>query len=90
MILNDNIDLIELTNSRISKSKQEKLIKSLPKYLKSKEKALQEEYGENKTQVIIKVAKQVYPEIVKIIAVGNEAMVKWATAYYIQPGLIMK
>ncbi len=33
---------------------------------------------------------QEYPEIVKIIAVGNEAMVKWATAYYVQPGVILK
>lgn len=31
-----------------------------------------------------------YPDIVKIIAVGNEAMVKWATAYYVQPGVILK
>jgi exo-beta-1,3-glucanase (GH17 family) len=31
-----------------------------------------------------------YPDIVKIIAVGNEAMVKWATAYYVQPDIILK
>jgi exo-beta-1,3-glucanase (GH17 family) len=31
-----------------------------------------------------------YPDIVKIIAVGNEAMVKWATAYYVQPWVILK
>jgi exo-beta-1,3-glucanase (GH17 family) len=31
-----------------------------------------------------------YPEIVKIISVGNEAMVKWATAYYVQPSVILK
>ena len=31
-----------------------------------------------------------YPEIVKVIAVGNEAMVKWATAYYVQPKVILK
>ncbi len=31
-----------------------------------------------------------YPDIVKVIAVGNEAMVKWATAYYIQPNVILK
>lgn len=31
-----------------------------------------------------------YPDIVKIIAVGNEAMVKWATAYYVQPAIILK
>lgn len=34
------------------------------------------------------LAKQ-YPDIVKIIAVGNEAMVKWATAYYVQPRVIL-
>lgn len=31
-----------------------------------------------------------YPEIVKIIAVGNEAMVRWATSYYVQPKVILK
>ena len=31
-----------------------------------------------------------YPDIVKIIAVGNEAMVKWAAAYYVEPGIILK
>lgn len=31
-----------------------------------------------------------YPDIVKIIAVGNEAMVKWATSYFVQPGVILK
>lgn len=31
-----------------------------------------------------------YPDIVKIIAVGNEAMVKWAEAYYVQADVILK
>lgn len=31
-----------------------------------------------------------YSDIVKIIAVGNEAMVKWAASYYVQPGVILK
>jgi len=31
-----------------------------------------------------------YPEIVKVVAVGNEAMVKWATSYYVQPNVILK
>lgn len=31
-----------------------------------------------------------YPDIVKIIAVGNEAMVKWATSYYVQTSVILK
>lgn len=30
-----------------------------------------------------------YPDIVKVIAVGNEAMVKWATAYYVEPHIIL-
>jgi len=31
-----------------------------------------------------------YPDIVKVIAVGNEAMIKWATSYYVQPNVILK
>lgn len=31
-----------------------------------------------------------YPDIVKIIAVGNEAMVHWAASYYVAPGIILK
>ncbi|MGB0851642.1 MAG: glycosyl hydrolase family 17, partial [Bacteroidia bacterium] len=31
-----------------------------------------------------------YSEIVKILAVGNEAMVKWAENYYVQPSVILK
>lgn len=31
-----------------------------------------------------------YPDIVKIIAVGNEAMVKWAAGYFVQPSVILK
>ena len=30
-----------------------------------------------------------YPEIVKIIAVGNEAMVNWAWSYYVKPSVIL-
>lgn len=37
----------------------------------------------------VKLANQ-YPDIVKIIAVGNEAMVRWATSYYVQPEVILK
>jgi exo-beta-1,3-glucanase (GH17 family) len=37
----------------------------------------------------VELANQ-YPDIVKIIAVGNEAMVKWATSYYVQPNIILK
>jgi exo-beta-1,3-glucanase (GH17 family) len=31
-----------------------------------------------------------YPDIVKVIAVGNEAMIKWATSYFVQPSVILK
>ncbi|WP_323789907.1 glycosyl hydrolase family 17 protein [Psychroserpens sp.] len=37
----------------------------------------------------VELAKK-YPDIVKVLAVGNEAMVKWATEYYVQPGIILK
>lgn len=30
-----------------------------------------------------------YPDIIKIIAVGNEAMVRWAASYYVQPKVIL-
>ena len=30
-----------------------------------------------------------YPDIVKVIAVGNEAMVKWAASYHVQAGVIL-
>jgi len=33
---------------------------------------------------------QQHPDIVKIIAVGNEAMVHWAWQYYVEPGIILK
>jgi len=31
-----------------------------------------------------------YPDIVKVIAVGNEAMVHWASSYYVSPTVILK
>lgn len=37
----------------------------------------------------VELANQ-YPDIVKIMAVGNEAMVKWAASYYVQPSVILK
>ena len=37
----------------------------------------------------VALAKQ-YPDIVKVIAVGNEAMVRWAAGYYVQPNVILK
>ncbi len=37
----------------------------------------------------VRLANQ-YPDIVKVIAVGNEAMVKWQALYYVQPAVILK
>ncbi|NRA93289.1 MAG: glycosyl hydrolase family 17, partial [Psychroserpens sp.] len=31
-----------------------------------------------------------FPDIVKVLAVGNEAMIRWATSYYVQPEVILK
>ena len=31
-----------------------------------------------------------YPDIVKVVAVGNEAMVNWATSYFVRPRVILK
>jgi exo-beta-1,3-glucanase (GH17 family) len=31
-----------------------------------------------------------YPDIVKVIAVGNEAMINWAASYYVTPDIILK
>ena len=50
-----------------------------------------QENEENSAEVdrAVKLANK-YPNIVKVIAVGNEAMVKWAAGYYVQPGVILK
>jgi exo-beta-1,3-glucanase (GH17 family) len=40
-------------------------------------------------QKAVELSKQ-YPEIIKFISVGNEAMVKWATSYYVTPAIILK
>ncbi len=40
-------------------------------------------------EVAVNLANQ-YADIVKVIAVGNEAMVKWAATYYVQPAVILK
>lgn len=45
----------------------------------------------NKKEITTAVAlANQYPEIVKILAVGNEAMVHWAEAYYVQPSVILR
>jgi exo-beta-1,3-glucanase (GH17 family) len=38
---------------------------------------------------VVRLANK-YPEIVKIIAVGNESMVHWASSYFVLPGVILK
>ncbi|MEM8764994.1 MAG: glycosyl hydrolase family 17 protein [Bacteroidota bacterium] len=49
------------------------------------------ESEQNEAEIARAVAfAQEYPEIVKVLAVGNEAMVKWATSYYVQPSVILK
>ena len=37
----------------------------------------------------VALARQ-YPDIVKVIAVGNEAMVHWAASYFVAPGVILQ
>ncbi len=50
-----------------------------------------EESARNATEIDRAVElTQRYPDIVKIIAVGNEAMVHWAWNYYVEPGIILK
>ena len=49
---------------------------------------------ENESANAIEIQKAInlanmYPEIVKIIAVGNEAMVNWALSYYVKPRVIL-
>ena len=47
---------------------------------------------ENNTAEINAAAKMAneYPDIVKVIAVGNEAMIHWAASYYVTPNIILK
>ncbi|MCB9081831.1 MAG: glycosyl hydrolase family 17 [Lewinellaceae bacterium] len=52
----------------------------------------EEESLENNTAEVdaaVAFAKE-YPDIVKIIAVGNEAMVHWAASYFVRPKIILK
>ncbi|MCA6074659.1 glycosyl hydrolase family 17 protein [Fulvivirga sedimenti] len=50
---------------------------------------VESEQNEGEIARAVALANQ-YPDIVKILAVGNEAMVKWAESYYVQPGVILK
>lgn len=52
-------------------------------------------HNEESDRNVIEIEKAIelansYPDIIKIIAVGNEAMVKWATSYYVEPAIILK
>jgi exo-beta-1,3-glucanase (GH17 family) len=48
-----------------------------------------EEANAAEIQRAVDMAKQ-YPDIVKVIAVGNEAMVHWAGSYFVQPWVVLK
>ena len=48
-----------------------------------------EENNRSEIERAVKLSNQ-YPDIVKIIAVGNEAMVHWATSYFVSPKVILK
>lgn len=50
---------------------------------------IESEQNEGEINRAVTLANQ-YPDIVKILAVGNEAMVKWAASYYVQPSVILK
>jgi len=50
---------------------------------------IESEQNEGEINRAVALANQ-YPDIVKILAVGNEAMVKWAASYYVQPSVILK
>lgn len=45
--------------------------------------------NEKEIAATVRMANE-YSDIVKVIAVGNEAMVHWATSYYVQPKVILK
>jgi len=47
------------------------------------------ENNESEIQKAVKYATE-FPDIVKVIAVGNEAMVHWAASYFVHPSVILK
>jgi exo-beta-1,3-glucanase (GH17 family) len=51
--------------------------------------SIESEQNEGEIERAVNLANQ-YPDIVKILAVGNEAMVRWAESYYVQPEVILK
>ncbi|MEM1002861.1 MAG: glycosyl hydrolase family 17 protein [Bacteroidota bacterium] len=50
---------------------------------------IESEQNEGEIGRAVALAKK-YTDIVKVLAVGNEAMVKWAESYYVQPEVILK
>ena len=50
---------------------------------------VESEQNAGEVERAVALAKQ-YPDIVKVLAVGNEAMVRWATSYFVQPNIILK
>ncbi|QSE96429.1 glycosyl hydrolase family 17 protein [Fulvivirga lutea] len=50
---------------------------------------IESEQNEGEIERAVKLVNT-YPDIVKVLAIGNEAMVKWAESYYVQPGVILK
>ena len=50
---------------------------------------VESEQNEGEIARAVAMAKK-YPNIIKVIAVGNEAMINWATSYYVQPAVILK
>ncbi|SDS23891.1 Exo-beta-1,3-glucanase, GH17 family [Formosa sp. Hel1_31_208] len=50
---------------------------------------VESEHNEGEIARAAALANQ-FPDIVKVLAVGNEAMVKWATSYFVQPNVILK
>lgn len=50
---------------------------------------IESEQNEEEIERAVAFANQ-YPEIVKVLAVGNEAMVTWATSYFVRPSVILK
>jgi len=50
-----------------------------------------QDFEANQTEITRAVALvQQYPDIVKVIAVGNEAMVHWAASYFVLPNVILQ
>ena len=50
----------------------------------------EQDYEANEAEIGRAVAlAQAHPDIVKVLAVGNEAMVHWAASYFVAPGVIL-